>query len=767
MMRALPRRLAPFLFALLCGPLALATEPAAGDASAPKAAAAAPGGLPLSSFLPTQGPLRLQGAEGRVEFSLPISARESVQYAQLRLVATNSVSLLAERSQLAVQLNGSTVVQLPLSPRQPEIVADIRLPVALLKPGYNTLSFVAAQHYTMQCEDPAAPELWTEIDTTRSTLRLDTALKPINPTLADLADLLAPTQWSGGALTVVTPGQPQPALLAAGGIVAQGAALRLRYQPLTVRHTLAKPAATRGGGAVPGLDTRGLRGDAVLLGNATALRPYLAPETAARIKGAFLAIYPMPNDARRFVVVVSGRTDEEVATAASAFAWQSTPFPRQAEMNIGAVRAPELPDYAAGGRIARPGSYRFSDLGFTTRSVEGTRTDALTLNMSLPADTYAPEDAYIELALDFAQGAGMGGNSVVNIFLNGHFQQVVPLDEGRGGLMQRYRVRIPLRDFRPGANTLNFVPRLTPTSAGACANYQTGNLQFTLFDSSLITLPQVFHFTLLPDLQRFALSGFPYTVRSNGEHLAVWLAGHDSDTVSAAWTLMGKLAQRKSMPLTRVRYGYERPADDRHTLLLGVSSQLPKDALKGAPWLPGQRFTQLALSNQAVPVSDPGWWSGTWSWLSGGLRTSLDTSKVGPVVIDGDAGLDSQLLAMQYRAPFAGKRTLTVFTSDSASALRDGIARLIEPRYWDNLQGDVSLISPDRTTVSWQQVGARYEYGGIGLRERLGFYFSQHPWLWFAVTVVLLALLAMVVAGLVRLFRVRAHRNVAEQQEPR
>ncbi|TJZ76274.1 cellulose biosynthesis cyclic di-GMP-binding regulatory protein BcsB [Chitiniphilus eburneus] len=770
MTRTLTRHLIHLTLALCCAPLALAAEPAALTASAtvstPERAAPATG-VPLARFMATSGPIRLEGAAGRMDISLPVSARETVQHAQLRLVATNSVSLLGERSQLAVRLNGRTVVQLPLSPRQPEIVADIRLPVALLKPGYNTLSFVAAQHYSLQCEDPAAPELWTEIDTVRSTLTLDTALKPITPVLADLPDLLAPTQSPGEILNIVTPGLPQPALLAAGGIVAQGAALRLRYLPLTVRHASAQVATPRGAGALAGLDTRALNGDAVLIGTLDALKPYLAADVATRIKGAFLAIYPMPSDPKRFVILVSGRNDAEVASAASAFAWQSTPFPRQAELNVAAIRIPEMPDYAAGGRIAQPGSYRFSDLGFSTRSVEGTQAQPLTLTMSLPADTYAPEDAYIELALDFAQGARMRNDSVLNIFLNGNFQQVVPLDEERGGLMQRYRVRIPLRDFKPGSNTLTFSPRMTPQQEGACATYQTGNLQFTLFDSSLITLPQVFHFTLLPDLQRFALSGFPYTVRSSGEQLGVWLASRDSDTIAAAWTLLGKLSQRKSIPLTQVRYGYEQPAGARHTLLLGASDRLPVAALKGAPWLPGRHFTQPALSNQALPVNNPGWLSSTWHWLSGGLRTSLDTPTIGPVAVDGNARLDGQLLTMQYRSPFSSKSTLTVFTSDDPAALSAGMARLVDPRYWDNLRGDVALVSQDRDTVTWQQVGARYEYGGIGLRDRLGFYFSQHPWLWFVLTVILLVLLAALVARLIRLYHRRIHRNVAEQQEPR
>ena len=107
--------------------------------------------------MPANQPIRLRYTSDEFTLYVPVSPRSKVKSALLHLQLTNSISLLRERSQLAVRLNGRVLAQVPLNPEQPESSVDIRLPVALLKPGYNQLVFSVAQHYTFRCEDPSAP----------------------------------------------------------------------------------------------------------------------------------------------------------------------------------------------------------------------------------------------------------------------------------------------------------------------------------------------------------------------------------------------------------------------------------------------------------------------------------------------------------------------------------------------------------------------------------------------------------------------------------
>ena len=99
----------------------------------------------------------LKSSADQYAFYVPLSPRARLRQATLTLVYTNSISLVASRSQLRVRLNGKVLAQAPLRPDQPEGVLRVNLPPELLEPGYNELAFHVAQHYVEQCEDPTAP----------------------------------------------------------------------------------------------------------------------------------------------------------------------------------------------------------------------------------------------------------------------------------------------------------------------------------------------------------------------------------------------------------------------------------------------------------------------------------------------------------------------------------------------------------------------------------------------------------------------------------
>lgn len=210
------------LAALLAG---LQAPAGAQQAAAPAAAPSPARDIPLADLGGRPGAIRLTRLDGASMLSIPLSRRENIKAATLHLVTTNSIAL-NNRSQLVVRLNGHSIAQLQLSARQPETTADIRLPVEILKPGYNQLVFRVAQHsQDSQCEDPNAPELWTEIDTTQSTLRLQSELKPATPVLADLNDLFDPKQHAAQKFNIVTARHPDgDDALSAGGMVPRASA---------------------------------------------------------------------------------------------------------------------------------------------------------------------------------------------------------------------------------------------------------------------------------------------------------------------------------------------------------------------------------------------------------------------------------------------------------------------------------------------------------------------------------------------------------------
>jgi hypothetical protein len=723
------------------------TLPGPADAQS-VAAKSAP--ISLATLGNLSGALRLAGAAASSSMSVPVSAREQVLAATLHLVVSNSISLLTDRSQVAVRINGRTIAQLQLSSKQPEATADIRIPADLMRPGYNTLTFTVAQHATENCEDPDSPELWTEIDTSASTLQMQTELNPLTPALADLDDLVDPKQWSAHPVAIVTAAHPDiDPQLASGSLLAQGIALRLRYLDPALRVLDAQRGT--GDGVLPGLALAPLAGaDVLLLGTRDALRGELDPQIEARILNGFLGIYPKPGDARHFVLVISGRTDSEVNRAARAFAHRELPLPRRNELLIGELDESATPAWSANGTVSGTAPHTFRQLGFTSRTlIPGDHAD---MDVRLPADIYAPEDARVTLDMNFTEGAKMREDSVLNIFLNGKFEQVIALDQQQGAVMRRYRVTIPLRDFRAGANTLSLRPVLVPLVTDRCVLRSTGNLALTLFDDSTLTLPTASHFTTLPDLKRLADSGFPYTVRPDGAALAVRVAARDNDTIAAAWALMGRLAQTQMAPLTDAQVTFGPPAPGRNTILIGAAAALPQPELADAPWSP-EHGIRVADGTAAPDQQAGNWLSQHWDNWFGTLANAAPAS----VTLQGAATLSNQLLVMQYRGQPTG--TVTVLTAGSAPELLRGVTQLVGSNYWANLDGNVALLSFERNGLWTTQVGDTYETGTLSAWDHLGFALSRHPWLGYAVLILLLTLFAGSTAMLLQRYHRNRHRD--------
>lgn len=743
-------------------PAPVAAKPAVTPlATAPVAAAVKEASgkvVPLSNLSNRVGPIRLTRLDGNAVLSIPTSRRETIKSAVLHLVTTNSIAL-NERSQLVVRVNNRTVAQLQLSAKQPEITADIRLPAELLQPGYNQLSFRVAQHsQDSQCEDPNAPELWTEIDTTASVLRLQTEMKPLTAQtlqLSDLSDVFDPKAQVLQKVNIVTAGHPgTDAALSAGGMLAQGIGLKMRYLMPSIRQVDAQPSSGgNGGGVTPGLALTSLAGaDNLLVGTVAALKPYLDPKVAAQIKGSFLGVYPMP-DGQHVLLVVAGRDDKEVQRAAEAFAWQRLEFPSQSQWNISSFTPPKMPAYLPQANIASQGTYNFKQLGFNTGGFSG-NTPA-EINVNLPPDVYAQEDAQMEFHLNFSQGAKINSEAVVNLYLNDVFQRSITIEERQGGYYENYRLSLPLRNFRPGANVLSFRPMVMPDRL--CA--QTGPLLMTLFDTSSVKVPYIYRFAELPDLARFSSNAFPYVSQSDGGRLSLQVADQDSATIGAAWTLLGKLAQKQTVPLSAAQITFGAPAAGRSVLVVGNAASLPRDLLADAPW---KLDADLSFAGASIPMATPsqesGWFRQQFQTLAGTNRSNTDADYLNTVV-SGDAKLTHQLLVMQFRSKKLGGATTTVFASANPAQLQEGMGQLMASNYWNNMAGDVTLLTLGKPDVATQRIGATYEEGNIGKTEYLGYIGSKYPWTLYGVTIIALALLAFLCWRLLRA-HLRRRRNI-------
>src|SRR5450830_72758 len=714
----------------------------------------------LSTLSSRIGPIRLTRPDGSASLSIPIARRETLKSASLHLVLTNSIAL-NEHSQLMVRINNRTIAQLQLSSRQPEVTADIHIPIELLQPGYNQLNFSVAQHsQDAQCEDQNAPELWTEIDTVASLLSMQTEMTSLSPQalqLSALNDIFDPKQQTLQKVNIVTVAHPDSdTALRLGGMLAQGVALKMRYLMPIINQIDAQAASGNGGSSVaPGLALPALAGaDNVLVGTAAELQPYLDPKVMQQIKGSFLGVYAMP-DGQHVMLLVAGRDDQEVQRAAEVFAWQRLQFPAQNQWNFSAFSTPQIPLYLPQANITEQGRYSFKQLGFNTSAVSvGTPAD---LHINLPPDVYAQEDAQMEFHLNFSQGAKLNSDTVINLYLNDVFQRAIVIDERQGGYYDNYLVSLPLSNFRPGANVLSF--RSMSVAQHLCA--PAAATLMSLFDTSSVKVPYIYRFTELPDLARFASNGFPYVSHSDGSHLSVQLAGRDSATIGAGWTLVGKLAQLQTIPLSAAQITFGAAAPQHHVLVVGSMATLQGDLLADAPWKLNGDLTLAGASLEiATPSQESGWFQRQFQRLTNTNEHNTGTVSLNTTV-RGDAKLMQQLLVMQFRPQKLGGSTATVFASANAAQLLEGMRQLVTASYWNNMAGDLTLLTLGKSEVATQRIGPTYDEGRIGRAEYLGYIASKYPWtLYGCVLIVLLLLSLLCWRALRRQLQRRTNRDV-------
>jgi hypothetical protein len=532
---------------------------------------------------------RLTTTQAEYTLKLPVSPREIVTGATLRLATTNSTALIRSRSELTVRLNGRPLAQFPLDPEKTQHTRELKLPVDALKPGYNDLSFAVVQHYTYDCEDPAAPELWTEVDTVHSAVTFEVGgVRPNNaPRLTQLHVVFDERGWLPRSVAFVTgTDRVKEGQLAAAALVAQGIALRYRHRPAHLAFVAAASAhAARGATAqLPGLAAQLFEGqDVVLVGTRAELARFLDATTLGSIGGPTLALLPGP-DGVSMALVVSGLTEPEVMTAARAFA-----DPTFQLLDAPAAAIARAIDFEAWPR-ARPGKRTpFASLRYRTASTRGLHAPAIDFELRTPSDySHDPGDAAV-LRLHFSYGAGLRKDSALNIRVNGEFVGAVPLNDERGAELDSYEVRLPARMLWPGFNRISFEPVFL-ANKGRCQMVRDENLVLTLYEDSTVELPPDRAAPRLPDLARTVHGLYPFD-----RQLHIFAMSPDVSTVSAVLGLSGLLAQRNRSPLDVTVDYYLPPVG--HVLAVGPYEALPS-ALQAAS--PLNEYTWRAEGAHAV-----------------------------------------------------------------------------------------------------------------------------------------------------------------------
>ena len=617
--------------------------------------------LPLQE-LSALSKLELRCVSDQQEIQVPLPERWDLKRLVLHLRYTVSTNLIPDSSQLVVKMRGEPIAQTRLNPMAPDVKVGIEIPTRLLSPGYNSLIFQVAQHFSKnQCESPCAPDLWTNISLQDSYLDMEFEWKAVPTALSSLSSFVFdPRLLPQGKVNLVTEDVSAKSATMAG-IVASGIARRFDYRRVefTSSRTL-----------LPGVDN-------VLIGSRAFATKILGAGTIKHVTGGYLKALPMKAadgglDPTRALLVVTGETDLAIKIAAITFANISFKFPGSDDLEAFSFKMPEVEQYSGRETIRSDQVYSFKTLDFPTQSFVGLNPGPRSINFRLPPDFSIRPNQYAKLAMNFSYGAGLKVGSSFNIGVNGRGVRAVLLDSPSGNFIDNYKLEIPTYVFKPGTNTLTFTGHLNLTGQ-LCDLINPDSLFLTIYENSSISFPPMPHFVEMPKIELLMFSGYPLTRWPDGHEAKVWLTERNDKVLAAALNLVGVITQRNGFPLFELEFTYEQPTDAVELLVVGSVKSIPNTLWKAAP-------LKLLEDGVTVPYPVVRGWNAEFVKPASSKQKSL----LGP----------NKGLLMQFQSPWSSGRTVTLLTGSGPDDIAFASAALLTPGAQSQSKGDLVLIEP-------------------------------------------------------------------------
>ncbi len=693
---------------------------------------------PLQDFT-AMSSMEVRCVNGMQTVSIPVPERWSIKKFEINLHYTVSNALLPDVSQLSVKVNGTLVTQLRLNRQGPDVSNIIDIPPALLKPGYNDITFQAAQHYLQNgCEQVCDPSLWTNISLTDTTVEVNYDLKPIPLKLGLATDwIFDPKVFPDASVNLIadmsTAESAGYAAMAASGI-----ARRFDYRKVSFTHSL---------DVKPNVDNI-LIGTASFVGNVLLKYGVLLDPP----KGGLIRIFYLPKsdggkDGLHALLVVTGSDTKALRIAAETFANMTLPYPGTQEMNVYSFVMPDISMYGGRSEIAPDKKYAFKTIGMESITFNGlsgaVQGGSPDISFRLPPDFLIEQNQYAKLVLNFSYGSGMMQDSALDIVVNGIRVQDIHLNNQDGAYISGYKVQIPTYLFKPGENVISFQPYLNVDHA-LCKMVNINMPFVSLYKNSTLYFPSMPHFVQMPKLELFTLNGFPFTRWPDGYKTLVYLPKHDDASIDTALNLIGTITQKNGFPLFGLKIAYSDPGDwDGEMLVVGEIGSLPASLMKNAPLQP------QGVASISYPVSR-GWDSD---------RTAVVSKQQSGI----GAGTG---LVMEFESPKYKGRSVIMVTAQDANDMRTLGDALLDPGIQASLFGDVSLIRLDLPKYQAKSVmiGKIYSTGQNGGISAVDAFLYDHTYLFYALVAAIIILLSMVGFLLMRRYRKKRTKVTSDEK---
>jgi len=499
--------------------------------------------------LAQRGVIALTGAGASQNLFLDMPLTKIISAATLNLQYKAPLLHVGE-SRLEVWLNGTRVGSIPLDPGAQE--TSVSLPGDLLTTN-NTITFQLQGNCTA-CKRSGGP--WITIDP-RSELRLSGTRLPLANDLALLpVPFFDPAGQHSWSLPIVFSDRPATESLQAASVVSSWFGIFSDFRGVRFPVTI---------GELP-------EGNAIVfvLRNSELATRFSLPQKS----DGLIAIRENPRDAYGKLLIIAGDQPQDLLTAARALVTRNNAQAHTDSVSVNSVHLQPKHEYAAPRWLdaSKP-----SAIGMYTTAerlkVKG--AGSMNIYFRLPPDLFLQGQDSVPMLLKFSySGVAEGASAALHVRLNDQDVDSIQLRPATSNLDEQEIVRLPTGRFQPYTNTLTI--DVDFGHAGAPNN----SWQYVaIHRESSIDLSQLPHSVVLPRLELFADSGYPFTAWPDLGRTAVVLSqAPNAAEYEALFDLMGFFGAQTGAPATSIGITDAEHLDrarNKDLVLLGTAESQP------------------------------------------------------------------------------------------------------------------------------------------------------------------------------------------------
>lgn len=653
------------------------------------------------------GPVRLTGRGGRAGLNFSTRIDEVVTQAAMEISLSHAGAQLPPESRLIVELNGQPVHSIRLDQfNAAGVTEQVVLEPALVLPD-NILEFRLQGISEQECATALASEAWVDIaDSSHLNLEVQRLRRP-----SDLAAFPAPFFENGGDshLNLVFGHKPEPAVIGGGAIVAS------LFGVLSHSGEFRFPVRT---GQLSS-------GDAVA---------FATPETRIEgvslptIAGPMLVLRDNPKDPLYKLLLVLGRTPEEVQVAAHFLALRSDSLDGTA-VQATRLTSPTRQPYDAPSWVDNQAPVLLGELAEpSSLKAEGVFPGVNRVNFRAPPDLFLWPGRSFEMRVDyrFPDVEWLDERqSRLDVEFNEQFLASLPVVSGgtMAKLWQRLvgerveqSAKVPLpADLLYGNNRLEFYYNLV-VKEGADCMADGEQVIGRIAPDSYLDFSEAQHFATLPELAYFINSGFPFTRLADLSETTALVPKDVSDgALSALFGLVGRMSAATGYPALGLEVhqdvGLSSAPVGRDLLMVAeLGAVADSRLLKASPFrVIGKR---LGVA-EVAPIDRWRYWRMGNLWPSWSKpRQALE-----------DAEIFQGLVS--FVSPVDEERVVVAILANEADRLSDMVASLARPEIGAKIRGDLAILGSDTEPKAFS-VGPKTVVGEVPWHMELRWYFGRN-----------------------------------------